>query len=152
MLVVNLRRFHYVTLGAFCASAIIGVGAPAFGQEFTGDTNMTAKFEETPGQHLSAPVYSRDLDLTTEAGIATLRRREWKAAEELCNRLGELHIGGQAQVLPCEKDALKRATPSVRAVIAQAQIRAHAAATEEQRATTLGTKTAQVASSAKAAP
>lgn len=117
------KHVTYSLFGVVCAVASVAAGVPAFGQgseKFGVPSHNDGPYEHT----LSANISYRDLDLTNRDGQAVLRQRVWRAAEKLCARMNESHIGGASQVLSCEDQVRFGAAQQQRDAIAQALVAA----------------------------
>src|SRR5262245_57188428 len=111
--------------GLVLGVALVIGGAPAFGQEFT--VNSQGRSMDEDG--LTATVHATDLDLTTANGRSILHQRVAKAAAELCHELGE--SGGPVGLaFTCQDEAVRKAAPMERTMIRQAQ----ATASQNQQA------------------
>jgi UrcA family protein len=108
------RRVSYSIMGILCGAGLLSAGMSAYAQE------AVSQFADVPAGHsLSSTVAYRDLDLTTLAGRAELRRRVWVAAKQLCSRLDSTsEIAGVAP--SCEDAARIKVIETERAIIAQA--------------------------------
>lgn len=119
-------RSSPLNAGLACAVAMMVASPPAFGQEPRGGFTLTEL-----GGGLSTAVSYADLDLTTSAGRAELRRRVRHAADELCEKSGDTAPIGMAGY-SCADIAARSAAAQQREAIAQATAQTYAAAATER--------------------
>ena len=113
-------------LGAACALAMLA--GPAAGQQAATEFIVTGHSDGPYERSLSAAVVYADLDLTTTAGRAALRRRVRKTAAELCRQLGGGPENATGSAFVCEDEAVQSAAEFQRSAIARATPQTYVAA------------------------
>lgn len=117
----------FALIGAAGLIALLAA-SPAPAQEPPAEFTVTARGAGPQERTLAAAVHLGGLDLTTRAGQAALRRRVRRTAAELCHRIGGDDVSAVGNAFSCEDDAVEDADRYLRAVIAQAESNAYAAA------------------------
>lgn len=99
-----MTRIPHISRTVLAAMALAGA-APLVAQQTSEEITVMGRFEEAPDnvRTLSQAVSYADLDLSTEAGKAEIRRRLNLTARFLCDKLGE--SGGSTGPVPSCRDA-----------------------------------------------
>ena len=93
-------------VAALAAGLAAAWAASAQPQTVAEEVVVTARYKGKELRSLSVPVSYRDLDLTTEAGRETLKKRVKDTANDACRRLGEGNLGGTYALPSCEREAI----------------------------------------------
>lgn len=131
-----LKRAEHASsglLGVACVAVMLAMAAPAFGQAAMGDFTVIGHGQGPHERSLSAAVVYADLDLTTTAGRAELRRRVRRTAAELCHQLGGGPGNATGLAFACEDEAVQSAAGFQRSAIARAAPETYVAASLSPR-------------------